>query len=320
MQTLGRGSDDSGTWEGAVAELASRQHGVVSRGQLERLGFGTNAIQRRLDGGRLHSIHPAVYAVGHLALTPRSRWMAAVLACGPGAVLSHRTAAALWGIRDSGSGKIDVTVPRKSRSTDSIRRHFSRIPADECTVEDGILVTSPMRTVLDLGAVAKSHSVEAALRESEYRQLRGTLSLPALLARHPRHRGARAAKAALEQMRADPGGHFRSPLEELFLPFLDRYRLPRPRVNAAVHIPASRHEPERRYEVDCLWPEQSHIVELDGFESHGQRQTWEDDKARDRRLMVAGYGVTRVTKRQLLGEQGALAADLTSMLLFYKRP
>ncbi len=250
----------------------------------------------------------------------RSRWMAAVLASGTGAVLSHRTAAALWGIRDPGSGAIDVTVPRKTRSNGTIRRHFGRFPADECTVEDGIPVTSPMRTLLDLATVATPHSVEAALREAEFLQLRDRLSLPALLARYPRHRGARALRAALERRQEDPGGRLHSTLEELFLPFLDRHALPRPRVNAAVHVPASRHELERRYEVDCLWPEQRQIVELDGFESHGRRQSWEDDRVRDRRLATAGYGVTRVTKRQLLSEEDALAVDLSSLLLFYKRP
>lgn len=282
--------------------------------------MGTTVVARRVRAGRLHQIHRGVYAVGHLALTPRGHWMAAVLFCGDEAVLSHRTAAALWGIRDSGSGKIEVTSRRKSRSTGTIRRHFGRLPADECTVEDGIPVTAPMRTIIDLATVAKPHSVEAALREAEYLQLRDGLSLPALLARYPRHRGARSIRAALERRDEDPGGHFRSPLEELFLPFLDRHNLPRPRINAGVHVPASRHQPERRYEVDCLWPEQRHIVELDGFASHGHRQAWEDDKARDRRLVTAGYGVTRITKRQLLGEEDALAADLSSLLLFYKRP
>jgi hypothetical protein len=292
----------------------------VSRPQLFASGLSEDEVDGWIRRKRLHRMHPGVYVVGHLALTPRSRWMAAVLFCGTGAVLSHRTAAALWGIRDPGSGKIEVTSPRKSRSTGSIRRHFAELPPDERGIVDGVPVTSVNRTLFDLATVAKPHSVEAALRESEYRQLRDRLSLPGLLARHPRHRGARAIRAALERCQEDPGGRFRSPLEELFLPFLDRYALPRPRVNAVVHVPASRHEPERRYEVDCLWPEQCHIVELDGFESHGHRQAFEEDKVRDRRLATAGYGVTRVTKRQLLGEEDALAADLSSLLLFYKRP
>jgi hypothetical protein len=303
-----------------MARLARQQHGVAARRQIERLGIGNHAIAHRLANGRLHTIHAGVYAVGHTALTLRGRWMAAVLFCGDGAVLSHWTAAALWGIRNPGSGKIEVTSPRKSRSTERIRRHFGRVPADECTVEDGIPVTSPMRTVLDLASVAKPHSVEGALREAEYLRLRDRLSLPDLLVRYPRHRGARSIRTALDRSREDPGGRLRSPLEELFLPFLDRHGLPRPRVNAAVHVPASGHAPERRYEVDCLWPEQRQIVELDGFESHGHRQVWEEDRSRDRRLATAGYAVTRVTKRQLLGEGDALAADLSSSLLFYKRP
>ena len=303
-----------------MAELARRQHGVVGRRQLERLGFGSNAIQRRLDAGRLHRIHPGVYAVGHLAVTPRGRWLGAVFACGAGAVLSHRSAAALWGIRDPGSGRIEVTSPRKSRSTKKIGKHFGVLPADERTVLDGIPVTTVNRTLLDLGRVSRPHSVEAALREAEYRGLHERLSLPALLARHRRHRGARAAAQALGRLGDDPGGRIRSPLEELFLPFLDSQRLPRPRINAGVHVPASRHELEKHYEVDCLWEPQRLIVELDGFGAHGSRASFEDDRERDRRLATAGYRVTRITKRQLIGQGDALAADLHHLLMLYKHP
>jgi hypothetical protein len=322
MQTLGReaGARSGGTDDSAAANLARRQHGVVSRRQLERLGFGTRAIEHRMKAGRLYPVQRGVYAVGHLALTLRSRWMAAVLASGPEAVLSHRTAAALWGIRDPGSGRIDVTAPRKTRSTERICRHFAELPNDERAVLDGIPVTAVNRTLLDLATVAKPHSVEAALREAEYLQLRDRLSLPALLARYPRHRGARSIRAALERRQKDPGGRIRSPLEELFLPFLDRHGLPRPRVNAGVHVPATPHEPERRYEVDCLWEDQTLIVELDGFESHRSRTAFESDRERDRRLTSLGYRVTRITKRQLLGSQAALAADLHHLLMFYKRP
>lgn len=323
QQTL-RDERGEGATEGAVdvalADLARAQHGVVERRQLERLGIGRRGIARRLQGGRLHRIYPGVYAVGHLALTPRGHWMAAVFACGPGAALSHRTAAALWGIRDPGSGRIEVTSPRKSRSTETIGKHFGVLPADERTVRDGIPVTTPMRTVLDLGRVATPHSVEAALREAEYRELRDSLSLPVLLASHPRHRGAGAAAQALERIREDPGGRIRSPLEELFLPFLDRHKLPRPRVNAGVHVAATPHEPEKRYEVDCLWEDRALIVELDGFETHRSRDAFESDRERDRRLATAGYRVTRITKRQLLGQEDAIAADLHHLLLFYKRP
>jgi hypothetical protein len=292
---------------------------VIGRRQLVTIGLSEDEVDGWLGRGRLHRMHRGVYAVGHLALTPRGHWMAAVLAGGPGTVLSHRTAAALWAIREPGGGRIETTSPRKSRSTDSIHRHFGDLPADETTLRDGIPVTTAARTLLDLGRVAPPYSVESALRQLEFLELRDHLSLPALLARHPRHRGARKVRAALERIREDPGGRLRSPLEELFLPFLDRHALPRPRTNAGVHVPATRDRSERRYEVDCLWQAPRLIVELDGFESHGKRRAFEDDRERDRRLSTAGYRVTRITKRQLLREGEAVAADLSS-LLFYKRP
>lgn len=235
------------------------------------------------------------------------------MACGSGAVLSHRTAAAHWKIRES-SGAIEITVPRTSpQNRGSIHRHFAALPADERTVLDGVPVTSVTRTIFDLAAVAEPHSVEAALREAEYLQLRSRLSLPTLLARYPRHRGARKVRAALDRRRDDPGGRVRSPLEELFLPFLDRNSIPRPHINAPIQAG------DKRYEVDCLWYPQSLIVELDGFESHRSRTSFESDRERDRRLTSLGYRVTRVTSWQLTRQEDDLAADLHH-LLQYKRP
>jgi predicted transcriptional regulator of viral defense system len=145
-----------------IAELAERQHGVVARRQLERLGASRRAIETRLRSGRLHRLHAGVYAVGHRVLSREGRWMAAVLFCGSGAVLSHRSAAALWGIRDHSGRAIEVTVARKSRSRAGIERHYSVLPADEITVERGIPVTSVPRTIFDLAAVLPATAVESA--------------------------------------------------------------------------------------------------------------------------------------------------------------
>jgi len=120
-----------------AAELARREHGVVGRGQLRTLGLGDEAIRHRLAHGRLHRLHPGVYAWGHRSIPKQGWWMAAVLASGPDALLSHRTAAALWGIRGYSGGAIHVTVPRKSTSSKRIRRHHSPLPADEVTLKDG---------------------------------------------------------------------------------------------------------------------------------------------------------------------------------------
>lgn len=239
--------------------------------------------------------------------------MAAVLASGPGAVLSHASAAALWGIRSSAGGQIHVTTSKKWRSSDSIRRHCSSLPEDEKTVVDGIPATTVPRTVFDLAATGTVDHVESLLRESEYRQLHDRLSLPALLERYPRRRGAPRIRAALERIEGLPTGRPKSPLEERFLPFLSRYRLPRPRLNEWLVLG------DRRYQVDCHWPGTGQIVELDSWKGHGTRSAFRRDRTRDRHLRVAGYSVTRVSWAQLDDEPEAVAADLHRLLRGYKR-
>jgi predicted transcriptional regulator of viral defense system len=173
-----------------VGELADRQHGVVARRQLERLGVGKGSIEKRMRMGRLHRLNRGVYAVGHRVLSREARWMAAVLACGPGSVLSHHSAAALWGVREPSTRAIEVTTSRKSRSRGAIHRHFAVLPADEVTTERGIPVTTVPRTLFDLAAISSADVVEHALRESEYLRLHDRLSLPGLLDRYPGRRGS----------------------------------------------------------------------------------------------------------------------------------
>jgi very-short-patch-repair endonuclease len=200
-------------------------------------------------------------------------------------------------------GAIDVTTPRKWRSAKGIRRHCSRLLVDEVTTVDGIAVTGVSRTILDLAANAPAHVVEIALREAEYIRLDDSLSLPRLLDRYPGRRGVRAVRVALARCAESPG-RTRSGLEERFLPFLDRYRLPRPQLNVWVEVRDERHQ------VDCLWPQQKAIVELDGWQAHGTRRAFREDRARDRRLRAAGYAVTRITWSQLDDEAEAVAMDL----------
>lgn len=238
--------------------------------------------------------------------------MAAVLASGDGAVLSHASATALWGIWGSGAGETHVTVPRKTRSGRSIRRHFSSLPDDERAVVEGIPVTSAARAVLDLAAVKGEAAAESALREMEYVGIYGPVSLPALLARYPRHRGAPIVRACLERLADDPGGRIRSDLEELFLPFLDANQIPRPRLNFWLSVD------DDSFQVDCFWPEPRLMGELDGFKSHGTKRAFRKDRRRDRRLGARGYHVVRITEDQLLTEPRHLAADL--LALIYNRP
>jgi very-short-patch-repair endonuclease len=239
--------------------------------------------------------------------------MAAVLASGPGAVLSHRSATALWGIWGSGAGEAHVTVPRKVRSHRSIKRHFGALPFDEVTSRDGIPVTSAARSVLDLAADKGEAAAESALREMEYLGIYGPLSIPALLARHRKHRGAARVARCLERLDEDPGGRLRSPLEELFLPFLDAHRIPRPRLNHWLFVG------DDTFQVDCYWPEARLIGELDDFQSHRTRRAMSKDRRRDRRLLTATFRVVRITEAQLRSEPAELAADLLD-LTTYNRP
>lgn len=240
-------------------------------------------------------------------------WLAAVLASGVGAVLSHRAAAALWGIRPYERGAIDVTTPRKWRSAEKIRRHCSYLRSDEVTKVGGIPVAGVPRTILDLAGSSSAHTTENALREAEYLRLHDALSLPMLLDRYPGRRGARTVRLALAR-HAEAPGRTRSRLEERFLLFLDRYRLPRPRLNVWVEVGG------RHHQVDCLWHRRRVIVELDGWQGHGTGRAFREDRARDRRLRIEGYGVTRITWSQLDDEPEAIASDLQQLLGFqYKR-
>jgi very-short-patch-repair endonuclease len=281
---------------------------VIARRQLEEIGMGREAIQHRIASGRLHPLHAAAYAVGHRSVSRHGRWMAAVLASGSDAVLSHWSAAALWMIRPNSRSVIDVTDPVKSRSWDGIRRHHKALPADEVAIEEGIPVTTVPRTIFDLAATEPVEVVESLIREMEFRELRDPLSLWDLVRRYPRRRGVARLRLALERISDEPAGRKKSPLEERFAPFLRQHCLPLPRFNDPIVVGT------KRYEVDCHWPSAKEVVELDGWEGHKTRTAFREDRARDRRLRAAGYGVTRLTWNQLDDEPEAIAADLRALL------
>ena len=212
-----------GSIDRRIGELAGRQHGVVSRPQLLALGLGEDAIDHRARLARLHVIHPGVYAVGHRVLTQRGRWIAAVLAAGEGAVLSHHSAGALWGLLPP-TRMLELTSPSQVRRP-GIRAHQSHLPADETATEDGIPVTTVARTLLDLAAVVDPRRLERALEEADKKRLDEALSLPDLIRRYPGRRGV--ARARLVLARFVPGATLtRSELEERFLSFLDERELP----------------------------------------------------------------------------------------------
>jgi very-short-patch-repair endonuclease len=286
-----------------IADLAGRQHGVVARTQLARIGLGRGAIEWRLARGRLHRVHVGVYAVGHAVMTREGRWMAAVLAGGPDAVLSHRAAAALWEIR-RGAHPLEITRPRDLQRP-GIRTYRCRLPADEVTVHDAIPVTTPARTLFDLAAVVSPEQLRRAVKEAEVRRLWGPLALRDLLERHPRRPGSATVRAVMD---APDRGVTRNDVEEALAALVRRACLPDPRFNAPLELAS------RFIEPDCMWPHQRVIVEVDGYETHGTRDSFESDRARDRALTAAGWRVIRVTWRQLRDEPEGIARDLRALL------
>jgi very-short-patch-repair endonuclease len=268
------------------------------------MGLTPRSVQRRLEAGRLHAVHRGVYAVGHRLLAREGWWLAAVLAGGEGAVLSHATAAALWGIRGTAATKVDVTVARDRRQRARIRFHRTALQPDEVTTEERIPVTTPVRTLLDLAKRLDQNRLARAVDRTELLRLTSPHSLDASLARHPTAPGARKLKAIVESGRIG-ATVTRSELENRFLAFLDESLLPRPQTNARIE----------GFEVDCVWPKQRVIVELDGAAFHSTTTAFERDRERDRVLTAAGWRVVRVTWRQLRADAPAVRRDLSGLLL-----
>ncbi len=232
--------------------------------------------------------------------------MAAVLASGPGAVLSHRSAGQLWGVVPRTPVLPEVTRPTKPWPRPRVIAHRALLPPDEVGVERRLPVTSVPRTLLDLAAVLTKRQLERALHEAEVGRLTDRLSLPDLLERYPRRRGVVNLRALLAAK--TPAGIAQSQIEELFVEFLDEHGLPRPRLNATLPIRG------RLLKPDCMWPAEGLIVELDGRAVHGTDHAFEGDRQRDRILLAEGWRSMRVTWLQLHRERSVIAADLRELL------
>ena len=215
--------------ERRIAALAERQHGVVTRDQLRESGLGDGAIDARLARRRLLPIHRGVYAVGHRGRSVEARWTAAVLALRPGAVLSHRSALALWGLGREDRA-IDVTVPTNRRGRHGLRVHTNALREDETCLLDHLPATTVARTLLDAAAVVDRERLARAVSEAERRGLGDSPSLPELIARHPGARGLTNLRAILADSRLGLDVAL-SELEIRFLAFLRDRDLPRPEVN-----------------------------------------------------------------------------------------
>jgi very-short-patch-repair endonuclease len=283
-----------------LVALAVRRHGVVTRAQLTRLGFGPGAIQTRLRSRRLHRVHRGVYAVGHPALTPHGRLLAAVVSYGNQAVLSHQSAAVLWELRKARGPRIDVTVPggggRARRQ--AIIVHRSPLTPDDVTVREAIPVTTPARTIVDLADYLPRRRLERTIDEAAHLRLdlRGLRAIPG-------RRGAGLLRRVLADH--DAGStRTRSDLEELMLALCQGEGLPQPEVNRKIE----------GYEADFSWPAAHLIVETDAWSSHGTRGAFESDRVRDAEHTAAGWRVVRITKRRLEREPEAVAGQLRRLL------
>ena len=300
-----RGKRRSHGLDGAIAALATRQHGVVSREQLRRIGLGDDAIDWRIETKRLLPLHRTVYAVGHRRLSREGRYLAAVLATD--GVLSHCAAADLWELRATKERKTDVTVSTDRRGDPSVRIHRDALNRTEITTRQGVRITKPLRTMLDLAAVVTERELERAIRQAVYRRFTTTALLAEAVQQRAGRRGNKALRRALVNVGEAPG-LTRSDLEDDFLRFLRKHRLPMPELNVEMQING------RPIEADCLWRDQRVIVELDGRNAHDSTPAFESDRARDSALTAALWRVVRVTSTRMHQDAKALARELRALL------
>jgi predicted transcriptional regulator of viral defense system len=300
----GRGSNSTPPVDARVAALAGRQHGVVAFRQLRSIGLGRDAIAYRVNTGRLHCIHRGVYAVGHPLVSLKGQFMAATLACGDGAAISHRPAAHLHGLLTFNGTRIDVSSPRRVKPRRALETHQTRTlaPHDLTTVER-IPVTSVARTLLDLAAVAPQRHVERALDQAEILRVFDLMAIDDVLAR-ANGRSTKRLEAALQKHRDDGPTFTRSELEEAFLKIIDDAGLPRPAMNTQVC----------GFEVDAYWREHGLVVEIDSYRYHRTRRAFEADRRRDIALQAAGLRIARFSDRRIDGEPQAVAKDLERLV------
>lgn len=293
--------------------LAVQQHGVFAVDQIAELGLSASAARDRVASGRLHRIHHAVYSLVPLTLLGRNgRYMAAVLARGPDAVLSYRCAAALHEIRGTARVKIDVTVRGRSHRRHAgidVHRSTTLTPEDVTTVH-GIPCTTVARTILDLAQVIKGRPLERALDQAEILDLLDLAALDDQIERNKARPAARRLQAVLDQHYIGSTPTW-SELEEALLAACRRAKLPMPEVNALIDPHDSDPTAIR---VDFVWREQRVIVETDGHETHHTRRAFEEDRLRDQRLIVAGWTVIRITWRQLTQRPSEITDRIARLL------
>jgi hypothetical protein len=292
-----------------IAALADRQHGVVALRQLQLLDLSKSAVSKRARRGRLHRIHRAVYAVGRSQLTGRGHWMAAVLACGPRAVLSHRSAAGLWGLTADSRRKSDISLPNPSaRTKQAIEVHRSvTLTTEDVTTVDGIPCTTVARTLVDLGDVANRRAVERAVEQADVLRLFDLHEVEQAIERAGPRRGTGLLTSVLNDLSGPT--LTASDLEEAFLALCREAALPAPEVNVWMTLPDG--TPAK---IDFLWRAERLAVETDGGPFHRTRQSRERDAKRDQLLRVMAFEPVRFTDRQVARDSGWVRRCLTELI------
>jgi len=276
---------------------------LVKRSQLIDAGISRHVVDRQIKAGALHRAHRGVYLVGHRALAPRAREAAALLACGERALISHRSAAYVWGFVDEPPDEVQVTlVGRRCRPKQGVRVKSVK-QLDRCDVRrrHGIWLTSPARTIIDLAADATDFELERLVAEARVKRVLREGELEAALARAGGRPGTVRVRAFV---RGEGEPMTRSEIERITRRLLKAAGVSQPKINQRL----------LGYEVDFLWEEQRVVLEVDTYTFHGHRRAFERDRRKTVVLEAAGYHVIRVTPRQLLVEPYWVIAHIAGAL------
>lgn len=293
----------SGDADARVFALAKRQHGVVTRRQLVQAGVSDEVVSARTARGEFTRLHRGVFRIGPIA-APRAQELAACLACGPGAFVGRRSAAVLWQELppDDPTRPVDILLRGGIRKHPGIHvRRAASLHSDEVTELDGIPITTPARTILDLAATTSPRELERALAQALARRLTTTGELGKLLGRARGRRGTAVLRAWLE---GQGPALTRSEAEERLLTLIRKARLAEPEVNVRVS----------GFEVDFYWRAHRLVAEVDGFAFHAAAEPFENDRRRDFALASSGISVVRVTWKRLVKEPEVVLGQLAQAL------
>jgi predicted transcriptional regulator of viral defense system len=296
--------------DGEIARICHVQHGLITLEQLEARGLTVQGVHERVVAGRLHRIHQRVYSLMPGVMTERARFLAAVLASGPDAVLSHRSAAYLWGLIDESHAPIDVTAPnRRGRSPPGVAAHRdgSLQPIDKTRVH-GVPCTSLARTLLDYAGIAPEWEVRRAVSQAEVLRILDPVAIRSVLRRGRRRRGVARLRLIIDALHPETK-RTRSDLERLFLAMCIQAGLPQPEVNVWLDVPGG--DP---LQADFLWRDARLIVEADSREFHDTASAFEYDRKREQRFQAAAWRVSRCTWNQVERESSRLVGTIRALL------